>query len=67
MKRFGMFMLYLVGALACGYLALYAYAMLTTPKLTPGDPIRIFRNPDAPKYSRSELLSFRSARRASPE
>ncbi|AVT75396.1 MULTISPECIES: hypothetical protein [Rhodopseudomonas] len=51
MKRFGMFMFYVVGALACGYLALYAYAMLTTPKLTPGDPIRIFRNPDAPKYS----------------
>jgi hypothetical protein len=51
MKRFGMFMFYVVGALACGYLALCAYAMLTTPKLTPGDPIRIFRNPDAPKYS----------------
>ncbi|NEW87197.1 hypothetical protein DU475_07975 [Rhodopseudomonas sp. WA056] len=51
MKRFGIFLFYLVGAIAFGYLALYAYAMLTAPKLTPGEPIRIFRNPDAPKYS----------------
>ncbi|WP_322518398.1 hypothetical protein SR870_23245 [Rhodopseudomonas palustris] len=42
---------YAIGALACAYLALYAYTTLTTPKLTPGEPIKIFRNPDAPKYS----------------
>lgn len=51
MRRVATWILYGVGALACAYLALYAYAMLTAPKLTPGDPIRIFRNPDAPKYS----------------
>jgi hypothetical protein len=51
MKRFGTILLSIVGALACAYLALFAYRMLTAPKLEPGDPIRIFRNPDAPKYS----------------
>ncbi|MBI5128404.1 MAG: hypothetical protein HZA66_03095 [Rhodopseudomonas palustris] len=51
MKRVATWLLYGVGALACAYLALYAYAMLTAPKLTPGEPIKIFRNPDAPKYS----------------
>lgn len=43
--------LYGVGALAIGYLALYAYAMFTGRDLQPGDPIRIFRKPDAPSYS----------------
>jgi hypothetical protein len=51
MKRLGIWAFYAIGALACGYLALYAYSVLTAPKLVPGEPIRIFRNPDAPKYS----------------
>ncbi|WP_420132837.1 hypothetical protein [Rhodopseudomonas sp.] len=51
MKRLGTILLYVVGALACAYLALFAYRMLTAPRLEPGDPIKIFRNPDAPKYS----------------
>jgi hypothetical protein len=42
---------YGVGALAIGYLALYAYAMFTGRDLQPGDPIHIFRKPDAPSYS----------------
>lgn len=42
---------YGVGVLAIGYLALYAYAMFTGRDLQPGDPIRIFRKPDAPSYS----------------
>lgn len=51
MKRLATILAYVVGALACGYLALYAYATLTAPKLEPGKPIHIFRNPDAPEYS----------------
>jgi hypothetical protein len=37
--------------LAIVYLALYAYATFTGRVLQPGDPIHIFRNPDAPDYS----------------
>ena len=51
MKRLGTWLLYVVGTLAIAYLALYAYAMFTGHDLQPGDPIRIFRNPDAPDYS----------------
>ena len=51
MKRLGIWTVYLIGALSIGYLALYAYAMFTQPKLVPGEPIQIFRRPDAPKYS----------------
>jgi hypothetical protein len=51
MKRIGIWLFYAVGALAIAYLALYAYALWTRPDLTPGDPIRIFRKPDAPSYS----------------
>ena len=51
MKRIGAWVLYTVGAIAIAYLALYAYALFTRPDLTPGDPIRIFRKPDAPSYS----------------
>lgn len=51
MRRVATWLFYAIGALACAYLALYAYTTLTTPKLTPGEPIKIFRNPDAPKYS----------------
>jgi hypothetical protein len=31
------------------YLALYAYAAFTGRSLVPGDPIHIFRKPDAPE------------------
>jgi hypothetical protein len=51
MKRAAEWALYAVGALAVGYLALYLYAALTRPNFQPGDPIRIFRKPDAPDYS----------------
>jgi len=51
MTRVATWLAYLVGGLACLYLALVAYRMLTAPDLTPGEPIKIFRNPDAPKYS----------------
>ena len=51
MKRFAIWAFYVVGALAVGYLALYAYAVFTGRDLQPGDPIHIFRKPDAPNYS----------------
>lgn len=51
MKRIGIWLFYGVGAIAIAYLALYAYALFTQPDFTPGDPIRIFRKPDAPSYS----------------
>ncbi|WP_407148695.1 hypothetical protein [Bradyrhizobium sp. ORS 86] len=51
MKRVGIWLFYLVGALAIGYLALYAYVTFTGRNVTPGDPIHIFRKPDAPSYS----------------
>jgi hypothetical protein len=51
MKRVATWVFYGVGALAIAYLALYAYVALTGRDLTPGDPIHIFRKPDAPNYS----------------
>jgi hypothetical protein len=51
MKRIATWALYGVGALAIAYLALYAYAAFTGHDLQPGDPIHIFRKPDAPSYS----------------
>ena len=51
MKRMAVWVFYGVGALAIGYLALYAYAAFTGRDLQPGDPIHIFRKPDAPDYS----------------
>ena len=51
MKRVAIWAFYGVGALAIGYLALYAYAVFTGRDLQPGDPIHIFRKPDAPSYS----------------
>jgi hypothetical protein len=45
---------YAVGALAVAYLALYAYVMFTGREFEPGDPIHIFRKPDAPNYSAAE-------------
>jgi hypothetical protein len=51
MKRIGTVLFYAVGVLAMLYLALYAYAVYRGRDFTPGDPIHIFRNPDAPSYS----------------
>jgi hypothetical protein len=51
MKRIAVLAFYAVGALAIAYLALYAYAAFTGRGLQPGDPIHIFRKPDAPDYS----------------
>jgi hypothetical protein len=51
MQRFAVWVFYGIGVLAIGYLALYAYAVLTGHELQPGDPIHIFRRPDAPNYS----------------
>lgn len=51
MRRIATIAFYAVGTLAILYLALYAYAMVRQHSLTPGEPIHIFRNPDAPDYS----------------
>ncbi len=55
MKRLAMriatWAFYAVGALAIAYLALYAYMAFTGRDFQPGDPIHIFRKPDAPSYS----------------
>jgi hypothetical protein len=51
MQRIAVWALYGIGALAILYLALYAYAAFTGRDLQPGDPIHIFRRPDAPNYS----------------
>ncbi len=51
MKRAGIWLVYLIGAISIAYLGLYAYAALTRQDIVPGDPIRIFRKPDAPSYS----------------
>ena len=51
MKRVATWAFYAIGAIAVAYLALYAYAMFTGRDLQPGDPIHIFRKPDAPSYS----------------
>ena len=51
MKRIGTIAFYAIGVLAILYLALYAYVTFTGREFTPGDPIRIFRSPDAPNYS----------------
>jgi hypothetical protein len=51
MKRIAAWIFYGIGALAIGYLALSLYAAITGRSLQPGDPIHIFRKPDAPNYS----------------
>ena len=51
MKRIAVWVFYGIGALAMLYLALFAYATFTGRDLQPGDPIHIFRKPDAPDYS----------------
>ena len=56
MKRIAVWAFYGVGALAVGYLVFSAYAVFTGRDLQPGDPIHIFRKPDAPSYSRREKI-----------
>jgi hypothetical protein len=51
MKRFAGWVFYAIGALAIVYLALYAYAAFTASDFQPGDPIHIFRKPDATKQA----------------
>jgi hypothetical protein len=51
MKRVATIAFYAVGVLAMLYLALYAYVTFTGREFEPGDPIHIFRKPDAPNYS----------------
>ena len=51
MKRIAVWIFYAVGALAILYLGLFAYAAFTGRDLQPGEPIHIFRKPDAPNYS----------------
>jgi bacteriorhodopsin len=51
MKRLAAFAFYAIGAIAMVYLALYAYSAFTGRQLQPGNPIHIFRKPDAPDYS----------------
>ena len=51
MKRIGTWAFYVVATLAIIYIALYAYAVYRGRHFVPGDPIHIFRNPDAPSYS----------------
>ena len=58
MKRIAVWAFYAVGALAMVYLALYAYAAFTGRALQPGDPIHIFRKPDAPNYSAATDAGF---------
>ena len=54
MRRIAIWILWVLGALAVCYVALTLYARFTAPRLTPGDPIEIYRDPDAPNYSMSE-------------
>jgi hypothetical protein len=51
MKRLAVWAFYVIGGIATVYLALYAYLAFTGRDLQPGDPIHIFRKPDAPNYS----------------
>jgi hypothetical protein len=51
MKRIGVWLIYIAGALSIGYLVLFAYTMWQRPELTPGEPIKIFRKDNAPSYS----------------
>jgi hypothetical protein len=58
MKRVASVALYVVGTLAIAYIALYIYAAFTGRRLQPGDPIHIFRKPDAPDYSAASGADF---------
>jgi hypothetical protein len=58
MKRFALWVFYAIGALAIAYLALFAYVTFTGHDLQPGEPIHIFRNPNAPDYSDLTVVSM---------
>jgi hypothetical protein len=58
MKRVAVWVFYGIGVIAIGYLALYTYAVVTGRSLQPGDPIHIFRKPDAPSYSAAAMAVF---------
>jgi hypothetical protein len=51
MKRIATWLIYATGALSVAYLLAYLYLILSAPRITPGDPIEIYRDPDAPSYS----------------
>jgi len=51
MKRVAVWAFYGIGLIAILYLALYAYVASTGGAFEPGDPIHIFRKPNAPSYS----------------
>ena len=51
MKRVLEWAFWAIGAVAIAYLALYLYASFSGRQFQPGDPIHIFRSPDAPDYS----------------
>jgi hypothetical protein len=61
MKRIAVWLFYGIGTVAILYLAFYAYAAFVGRGPEPGDPIRIFRKPDAPNYS--DRVFERSAHR----
>ena len=58
MKRIATIAFYAIGTLAILYLALYAYVTFTGQEFEPGDPIHIFRKPDAPNYSLAPSRQF---------
>jgi hypothetical protein len=58
MKRGLEWAFWAIGVLAIAYLALYLYASLTGRQFQPGDPIHIFRSPDAPDYSAATTVGF---------
>ena len=58
MKRIAVWIFYGIGTVAVAYLALYAYAAFTGRELVPGDPIHIFRRPDAPNYSAATVATL---------
>jgi hypothetical protein len=51
MKRVAAWVFYALSALAILFVALNIFMVLTRPRLTPGEPIHIFRSPDGPNYS----------------
>jgi hypothetical protein len=58
MKRFAVWAFYGISTLAILYLALYAYVAFSGRGLRPGEPIHIFRRPDAPDYSAATDAGF---------
>ncbi len=58
MKRIAVWICYGIGVVAVGYLALPLYVVVTGRSLQPGDPIHIFRKPDAPNYSAAATVPF---------